>query len=225
MWKMLYAAIAFSVVLMSGSTSLEAGSTKVTSIILNQVPTSTYFGDEIKATGKLVEVGSGRGIANAEIEVIDNKPSGQVTLLSTKTRKYGFFTATWMVSLNDPRDTTMHLIVKYDGSANYTASVSKERGITVQLLPLEIKFQYLKSFYNKDESAEIIFTITSLQKPIEPDVMHVNFNSKPITPVSYGIGNYVYETDPLSKGHNQFFVSALKDGYKTVSRIITITVN
>lgn len=221
-----YVVIMFSIVLLfAGTTSLDARSTKVTAIILNQVPTSAYFGDELKVTGKLIEAATGEGIANAEIKIIDNKPSGQEVLVTTKTRKYGLFTATWNASLDDPRDRTMHLRVKYDGSADYTASISREHTIMIRLLPLEIKFQYLKSFYKQGESIEIIFTVTSLQKPVEPDILRTNFNSKPVTVTAYGKGNYVYETEPLAKGHNQFFVSALKDGYKTVSRIITITVN
>ena len=225
MRKMRYAALLLSFALLLASTaSLEATPAKVTAIILTQVPKSAYFGDELKVTGRLLEAASGEGIANAEIKIIDNKPVAQEILGSTKTRKYGFFTATFKTSLGE-RDRTLNLIVKYDGSADHTASTSREQTIMLKLLPLEITFLYLKSFYKQGETPEIIFAVTSLRKPVEPDVLHVNFNGKPVKPSSYGLGNYVYETEPLAKGHNQFFVSVSKDGYKTVSRVITITVS
>ncbi|MEM2761028.1 MAG: hypothetical protein QXW73_09615 [Nitrososphaerales archaeon] len=127
--------------------------------------------------------------------------------------------------MDEPKDKTIHLIVKYDGSLEHTASVSREKTMMVKLLPLEVQFQYLRSFYKEGESAEIIFSVTSSRQLVEPDVLHVSFNVKPVTNVTYGTGNYVYETDPLSKGHNQFFVSVSKYGYETLSRIITIHVN
>ena len=225
MERILFATMILSVLLLlSGVNSFGVVATKVTAIKLNRVATMAYIGDELMVTGRLVEAGSGEGIAKEEIKIIDNKPSGQDLLVSSKTRKYGFFTAKWETSKYDPRDSTMHLIVKYDGSSNYTASVSREHTIMVIPLPIEIKFQYLKSNYDQGEIAEIIFTTTSLQNPIQPDVLHTNFNSKSVMVAAYGKGNYVYETEPLSKGHNQFFVNAGKEGYSTVSLMITISV-
>lgn|SRR5574341_33956 len=127
--------------------------------------------------------------------------------------------------LEDPRDKTVHLIVKYDGSANYVGSISREHTITVRLLPLEINFLYLKSSYKQGETPEIIFEVTSRGKLVKPDIIYASFNGQIVTPAVYGTGNYVYETTPLSKGHNQFFVNVSKVGYETVSRIITIRVN
>jgi hypothetical protein len=196
----------------------------VTTIILNQVPKSGHLGEELKITGRLIETSTGEGIVNAKLTVIDNSPSGQTILASAKTRKHGFFVATWQVTMDDPRDTTQHLVVKYKGSANYTASVSREHGVSIKRLPLEITFMYLKSYYKQGERAEIIFTATSMRKPVEPDALYASFNGSPVDLSIYGKGNYVYETEPLSKGHNQFFVSASKHGYETISRVITITV-
>jgi hypothetical protein len=147
MRKMRYTALLLSFALLLASTaSLEAAPAKVTAIILTQVPKSAYFGDEVKVTGRLLEAGTGEGIANAEVKIIDNKPVAQEILGSTKTRKYGFFTATFKSSLGE-RDRTLNLIVKYDGSADHTASTSREQTIMLKLLPLEITFLYLKSFY------------------------------------------------------------------------------
>lgn len=212
-----------AVLLVSSMSSLEAKPAKVTMITLNQVPKSAYFGDEVKVTGQLIEAATGNGIANAEIKIIDNKPSGKEVLATTKTRKYGFFAASWNVSI-DSKDTTIHLLVKYDGSEDYTASVSRQHSVKIKLLPLEITFLYLNNFYRQGESPEIIFTVSSFQKPVEPDVLRASFNGKPAKVDVYGKGNYVYETEPLAKGHNQFFVNVSKAGYETVSRIITITV-
>lgn len=224
--RMLLAAIIISVMLLvSSATSLEARTGKTTAVILNQPPKSVYIGDQLKVTGQLIETNTGEGIANAEIKVIDNKPSGQVILVSIKTRKYGFFTSTWKMSLEDPRDKTVHLIVKYGGSENYIGSISREHTITVRLLPLEINFLYLKSSYKQGETPEIIFEVTSRRKLVEPDTVYASFNGQIVRPAVYGTGNYVYETVPLSKGHNQFFVNVSKVGYETVSRIITIRVN
>jgi len=199
---------------------------KTTVLTLNRAPVSVYFGDEIKVTGQLVEARTGQGIVGANIKLIDNEPVGQKVLASATTRKYGLFTASWTATLDDPsRDSAIHLIVKFDGSASYTASVSREQAIIVKLLPLELKFQYLKSFYKQGESAELIFTVTSLRKLVEPAIIRVNFDGKPVSVTSYGTGNYVYETPPLSKTQHQFFVSVSKYGHSTVSQIITIHVN
>lgn len=225
MRRMHYTAILLSVTLLFSGAASFAVNPKVTTITLSQVPKSVYFGDKITVTGLLIEAGTKQGVAKAEVQIIDNRPAGEQVLASTKTRKYGYFTATWNAALDDPRDRTVHLVVKYDGSTDYTASVSREQTIMVKLLPLEITFQYLKSSYSNGESAEIIFSVTSRQKLIEPDVLHVSFNGKPVKVDVYGTGNYVYETGPLSKGHNQFFVNVSKYGYETVSRIITIDVN
>jgi len=198
---------------------------KTTMLTLNRAPASVYFGDEIKVTGQLVEARTGEGVVGVNVKLIDNEPVGQKVLASTTTRKYGLFTASWTATLNDPnRSSAIHLVAKFDGSANYTASVSKEQTIMVKLLPLEIKFQYLKSYYKQGKSAEIIFTVTSLKKLVEPDIMRVSFDGKPVSVDSYGTGNYVYETPPLSKAQHQFFVSVSKYGYSTASQIITIHV-
>ena len=199
---------------------------KTTVLTLNRASASVYFGDEIKVTGQLLEARTGVGIVGVSVKLIDNEPVGQKVLTSVTTRKYGLFTASWAATLDDTnRDSAIHLIAKFDGSANYTAAVSREQTIMVRLLPLEIKFQYLKSFYKQSESAEIIFTVTSLRKPVEPDIMRVNFDGKPASVTSYGTGNYVYETQPLSKAQHQFFVSVSKHGYSTASQVITIHVN
>jgi hypothetical protein len=196
---------------------------KTTMLTLNTASRSVYFGDEIKVSGKLTEVRTGQGIVGVNIKFVDNEPVGQKILASATTRKYGLFTASWRAALDDPdRDSAVHLVAKFDGSANYTASISKEKTITVRLLPLEIKFEYLKSFYNEGESAEIIFTVISLRKLVEPDIVRVNFDGRPVSVTSYGIGNYVYETPPLSKTQHQFFVSVSKYGYSTATQIITI---
>jgi len=224
--KMLLGAIIISIMLLvSSANSLEARAGKATTIILNQTPKFVYVGDQLKVTGQLIETNTGEGISNAEIKVIDNKPGGQEILVSTKTRKYGFFTSTWKMSLGDPRDKTVHLLVRYDGSETYVGSISGEHTIMVRLLPLEINFLYLKSSYKRGETPEIIFEVTSRGRLVEPDTVYTSFNGQIVRPAVYGMGNYVYETPPLSKGHNQFFVNVSKLGYETVSRIITISVN
>lgn len=222
MRKMLYSTIILSAVLLFSGIPYVQGSLPVpTSIILNQVPKSAYFGDELRISGQLIESVSREGVFNAKIKVVDNKPSGQEVLVTTTTRKYGLFTASWKAPIED-RDRTMHLIVKYDGSEGYTASI-RDQTLMVKLMPLEVKFQYLQNVYKQGESVEIIFTVSSLQRPVEPDIIRTNFNAKPVTVTAYGMGNYVYETGPLQKGHNQFFVNVYKEGYKTVSRSITFT--
>lgn len=223
---MLFPAIIISVMLLvSNAASLEAKTMKTTTVILNQPPRSAYIGDQLKIAGQLIETNTGEGIANAEIKVIDNKPSGEEILVSTKTRKYGLFTSTWKLSLGDPRDKTVHLLVRYDGSENYVGSISREHTIMVRLLPLVINFLYLKSSYKQGEAPEIIFEVTSRGRLVEPDTVYASFNGQMVSPAIYGTGNYVYQTPPLSKGHNQFFVNVSKLGYETVSRIITIRVN
>jgi hypothetical protein len=224
MTRIIYVAIILSIILLFPNiTSLEIGPKKVTTIVLSQVQKSAYFGEELKVTGRLLIASTGEGIANADIKIIDNEPVGQKILVSTKTRKYGYFIASWKTEFGE-RDRTMHLIVKYDGSADYTASVSREQTVMVRLLPLEINFLYLHSYYKEGDAPEIIFMISSLRNPVEPDVLRVSFNGKPVKVDSYGSGNYVYQTEPLSKGHNQFFVSVSKDGYRTASKVITIHV-
>ena len=199
---------------------------KTAGLTLSRAPTSVYFGDEIKVIGQLVEARTGQGIVGTSVKLIDNEPVGQKVLASATTRKYGLFTASWTATLDGPnRDSAIHLVAKFDGSANYTASISREQTIMVRLLPLEIKFQYLKSFYKQGEAAEIMFTVTSLRKLVELDIVRVNFDGRPVSVTSYGTGNYVYETPPLSKTQHQFFVSVSKYGYSTVSQIITIHVN
>lgn len=198
---------------------------RISKITLSQVPNVTYFGAEMKITGQLVDAATGEGLPNREIQVINNEPSGSEVLFSTETRKYGYFVASWKNQTENTMDTTMHLLVSYDGSEEYTASVSREHTVTVKLLPLEVEFLYLKNVYNQGESTEIIFTVSSLGKPVEPDVLRVIFNSKVVNPAVYGKGNYVYETDPLSADlPNQFFVGVSKDGYESTSRMITLRV-
>ena len=199
---------------------------KTTMLTLNTAPRSVYFGEEIKVSGKLLEARTGQGMVGVTIKFVDNEPVGQKVLASATTRKYGLFTASWTAALDDPSsDSAVHLIAKFDGSGNYTTSISKEKTITIRLLPLEIKFEYLKSYYAEGESAEIIFTVMSLRKLVEPDIVRVNFDGRPITVTSYGTGNYVYETPPLAKTQHQFFVSVSKYGYSTATQIITIHIN
>jgi hypothetical protein len=199
---------------------------KTTMLTLNTASRWVYFGDEIKVSGKLTEARTGQGIVGVNIKFVDNEPVDQKILASATTRKYGLFTASWRAALDDSkRDSAVHLVAKFYGSANYTASISKEKTITVRLLPLEIKFEYLKSFYNQGESAEIIFTAISLRKLVEPDTVRANFDGRPVSVTSYGTGNYVYETPPLSKTQHQFFVSVSKYGYSTATQIITIHIN
>lgn len=199
---------------------------KTTVLTLNRVPTSAYFGDEIRVTGKLIDASTGEGIVGAAIKLIDNEPVGQNVLTSTTTRKYGLFSAGLTATLDDPqRDSAVHLLVKFDGSANYTASVSREQTVMVRLLPLEVRFQYLKNIYSEGEAAEVVFTATSLGKPVEPDIIKASFDAISVSPASYGTGNYVYETPPLSKTQHQFYVSVSKYGYSTASQIITIHVS
>ncbi len=211
--------------------SLSAASTtnptdKTTILTLNRVPTSVYFGDEITVTGRLLEGTTGQGIIGVNVKLIDNEPVDQKVLVSVTTRKYGYFTASWTATTNDPnRYSVVHLIAKFDGSTQYTPAVSKERTIVVRLLPLEIKFYGLKNSYKQDESIEIIFTLTSLRNPVAPGTMRVSFDGKPVSVADYGLGNYLYETSPLSRGQHQFFVGVSKYGYSTVSQIITIHVN
>jgi len=208
------------------STSASSPISKTAMLTLNSAPRSVYFGDEIKVSGKLTEARTGQGIVGVNIKFVDNEPVGQKVLASATTRKYGLFTVSWTAALDDPsRDSAVHLVAKFEGSANYTASISKEKTITVRLLPLEIKFEYLKSFYNQGESAEIIFTVISLRKLVEPDTVRVNFDGRPASVTSYGTGNYVYETPPLAKTQHQFFVSVSKYGYSTATQIITIHIS
>lgn len=220
--KVLSMLLVFSLLIATASSaSAISPISKPTIVALNRIPSSVYFGEEVRVTGKLVDA-SGEGIVGATVKFIDNEPVGQKILASVVTRKYGLFTAGWTAALDDTRDRSIHLVVRYDGSANYTGSVSREQTIMVRPIPLELKFQYLKNVYSKDESAEIVFTVTSRRIPVEPDLIKASLDGVPVTVTAYGKGNYVFETPPLSKPWHQFYVSVSKHGYFPASQSITL---
>jgi hypothetical protein len=213
-------------VLSSITTASAPAPTKTTLLTLNRAPTSVYFGDEIKISGQLVESRTGQGVVGAKIKLIDNEPGEQKVITSSTTRKYGLFTASWKATLDDPnRDNIIHLMAKFEGSTGYSMAISRQQSLTVKLLPLDIKFEYLQSSYKRGEPAEIIFTVTSFRKLIQPDTVRVSFDGKSVSVVNYGTGNYVYETPPLTKAQHQFFASVSKYGYSSATQFITIHVN
>ncbi len=195
----------------------------ITTLILRSAPSTAHHGEEIKVSGELRDAMTGEGIVDAEVKVIDNRPLAQEVLVTTKTRKYGLFVAVFNATLADPdRTGALHIIAKFEGSESHLPSVSREHTVTVKLAPLDVRFLYLKTQYSQGERAEVIFTVTSGNTMLEPEIMRTSFDGSPVAVKSYGTGNYVYETPPLTKGWHQFFVSVSKPGYGTLSRIISI---
>lgn len=220
------ALVATMLILSSITTALAVTPIRTTVLTMNRAPISVYFGDEIKISGQLVESRTGQGVVGVKVKLIDDEPGEQKVIASPITRKYGLFTASWRATLDNPdKDSTIHLMAKFEGSANYSMAISRQQSISVKLLPLEIKFEYLKSSYKQGESAEIIFTVTSLRKLVRPDTVRISFDGKLVSVTTYGTGNYVYETPPLSKAQHQFIVNVSKYGYSPASQIITIHVN
>lgn len=226
--KLLLISLLLSVLIFSslGTTGGSSHAGKPTSITWHTQSSVVYLGEKIKVTGKLVDANTGEGVVDVVVKILDSNAVGPRILDTAITRNNGVFAARFDASLADPtKQGTLYLVAKFDGSEKYKSSISREQPVRVKLLPLDIKFDLLKTRLKDGESAEIIFIVTSRRQPVEPDAMWIVFDGKTVSATNYGTGNYVYETPQLSKGKHAFFVSASKTGHNAATQMVTLYVN
>ena len=109
-----------------------------TTLTLDTRPATVTEGDAVVFTGRLIRSDTGEGITGCKIWLYDSDswPDSDDLLASGTTDAYGYYSMTWIAGTTDVWDSTVEIIVKFYGTAQFNPSESSKHTVTITEKPV-----------------------------------------------------------------------------------------